>query len=285
MVDFGRARDFIYGAARLLDRRWFAAEFEGADAALVLTALAAYQNPDGGFGHGLEPDTRSPLSQPLNLEVALQYMADAGACDAAMVGRACGFLQGAGPPEGGAPILSPGFEAHAHAPHWTGYARPPELTPNGGLVGLLYRLGVDHPWREATARRVWGWVESPAGLGAHDILDAAWFLDSVPDRPRAEAAAVGLAAALGAAAHFKEDPAADGYGVTPLWYAPTPDAFCRSWFSDEVIAANLDHLAAEQQADGGWPLSWNPPGPAAELEWRGMQTVKALRTLKAYGRL
>ena len=28
----------------------------------VMVALIAFQNPDGGFGHGLEPDTRSPAS-------------------------------------------------------------------------------------------------------------------------------------------------------------------------------------------------------------------------------
>ena len=284
-MDFSRARDFIYGAARLIDRRWFAAEFEAADPALVLSALAAYQNPDGGFGHGLEPDARTPLSQPLNVEVALQYMADAGVCDAAMARRAGDFLQAVSAPEGGVPILRPGFEAHAHAPHWTGYARPPELVPNGGLVGLFYRLGVAHPWREATAQRVWSWIEAGEGLGAHDILDAAWFLEAVPDRPRADAAGVRLAGMLRSSAHFKADPAAAGYGVTPLWYAATPEAFCRRWFSDAELAASLDHLAAEQADDGGWPLSWEPPGPAATLEWRGLQTVKALRTLKAYGRL
>lgn len=285
MADLERAREFIYGAARLLDRRCFAAAFEGADPGFVLTAVGAYQNPDGGFGHGLEPDTRTPLSQPLNVELALQYMADAGVCDGAMVRRACDYLQSVSAAEGGVPILTPGFEAHAHAPHWTGYARVPELVPNGGLVGLLYRLDVDHPWREATAQRVWAWIEAEEGLGAHDILDAVWFLEAAPDRQRAAAAAARLAAALRDAPYFKEDPSAEGYGVTPLWFAPSPVAFCRAWFSDAVIAKNLDHLAGEQQDDGGWPLSWNPPGPAAELEWRGMQTVKALRTLRAYGRV
>lgn len=285
MVDFERGRDFVYGAARLIERRAFAAAFEGGDPGLVLTALAAYQNPDGGFGHGLEPDTRTPHSQPLNVEIALQYMADAGVCDAPMVRRACDFLQSVSAPEGGVPTLSPGFEAHAHAPHWTGYSRPPDLVPNGGLVGRLYKLGVAHPWREATANRVWAWIEAGKELGAHDILDAAWFLEAAPDRSRAEAAARRLAKALPSAPWFKQDPAAEGYGVTPLWYAPRPDAFCRPWFSDAVIEANLVHLAAEQQPDGGWPITWDPPGPAAVLEWRGIQTVKALRTLKAYGRV
>ncbi|MDP3747366.1 MAG: hypothetical protein Q8Q88_10000 [Phenylobacterium sp.] len=284
MADLARARAFIHGAARLIDRRWFAVLFDGDDPSLVLKALSGYQNVDGGFGHGLEPDSRTPRSQPLNVEVGLQYMADAGVADQAMAKAACDFLQQASAPAGGVPILLPGFEADAHAPHWRGYARPPELVPNGGIVGLLYRLDVEHPWREATAEQVWRWIQDD-DLGAHDILDAALFLESVPDRRQAEATAMRLAAALPGAQWFKADPGSPGYGLTPLWFAPTPDSFCRSWFEDAVIALHLDHLAAGQQADGGWPISWDPPGPAALLEWRGVQTVKALRTLRAYGRI
>ncbi|MFN3512031.1 MAG: hypothetical protein ACK41C_03240 [Phenylobacterium sp.] len=284
MPDLARARDFIYAVARLIDRLWFAQVFEGAAAEPVLAALAAYQNPDGGFGHGLEPDTRTPASQPLNVEVALQYMADVGAAEAGMVRRACDFLDRASAPGGGVPTLLPGFEAHAHAAHWRGYARAPDLVPNAGLVGLLYRLDIEHPWRERTAEWIWPRLKAE-DLGAHDILSAALFLEHAPDRPRAQAAAARLAAKLPSAAWFKPDASAEGYGLTPLWFAPMPDSFCRPRFEDAAIARDLDHLAAAQQADGGWPLSWDPPGPAAALEWRGVQTIKALRTLRAYGRV
>jgi len=270
--------------ARLLDRRLFAVLFEEGDGAFVLTALAAYQNADGGFGHGLEPDTRTPLSQPLNVEVALQYMVVAGAVDVAMVQAACEFLEAVSPASGGAPILLPGFEAHDHAPHWSGYGRPPELVPNAGIVGLLHRLGVEHPWREAAAEAVWLWLDGE-GLGAHDILDASIFLESVADRTRAEAASQRLAGDLPSAEWFKARPEAEGHGVPRWWFAPTPQSICRRWFDDAVIEADLDHLAAEQQEDGGWPISWNTPGAASVLEWRGIQSVRALRTLRAYGRV
>lgn len=283
-VDLASAREFVYGVARLLDRRLFAVLFEDGDAAFVLTALAAYQNADGRFGHGLEPDTRTPMSQPLNVEVALQYMVDAGAADVGMAKAACDFLEAVTLSSGGVPILLPGFEAHGHASHWRGYRRSAELVPNAGIVGLLHRLGVEHPWREATAEVVWRGLESE-DLGAHDILDASIFLAAVPDRVRAEATARRLAEALPGAEWFMPEPDGVGYGVPPWWFAPTPHSFCRRWFDDAVIDRHLDHLAQEQQQDGGWPISWNPPGPASELEWRGIQSVKALRTLRAYGRV
>ncbi len=58
------ARGFLAGNARLLDRRRSELFFEGGDAAPVLAALGAHRNADGGFGHGLDPDLRSPASQP-----------------------------------------------------------------------------------------------------------------------------------------------------------------------------------------------------------------------------
>lgn len=44
-------------------------------------------------------------------------------------------------------------------------------------------------------------------------------------------------------------------------------------------------LRSYQNDDGGWPIAWEAPSPAAVLEWRAQRTVSALRTLRAYGRI
>jgi hypothetical protein len=74
-----------------------------------------------------------------------------------------------------------------------------------------------------------------------------------------------------------------GYALTPLHLAPTPDAMAAGLFSPELLGAHVDHLMDQQQDDGGWPVTWEPPTPAAELEWRGILTVRALATLQDYG--
>jgi hypothetical protein len=43
------AADFVWRTGRLIDRHRFAHQFLGGDRAPVLAALAAYQNPDGGW--------------------------------------------------------------------------------------------------------------------------------------------------------------------------------------------------------------------------------------------
>ena len=63
-TDLARAREFMRLNARVIDRRRFDLHFHGAPAAPLLAALAAYENPDGGYGHALEPDLRGEASQP-----------------------------------------------------------------------------------------------------------------------------------------------------------------------------------------------------------------------------
>lgn len=58
-------RTWLIRNGRPLDvARWYF-QFEDGPAQNVLKSLAAYQNPDGGFGHGLEPDMRTPHSSAI----------------------------------------------------------------------------------------------------------------------------------------------------------------------------------------------------------------------------
>ena len=56
-------------------------------------------------------------------------------------------------------------------------------------------------------------------------------------------------------------------------------------FTDAQIGAHLDRVQKDQQADGGWLITWEPPRRAAVSEWRGIVTLGALRTLTSYRRL
>ena len=69
--------------------------------------------------------------------------------------------------------------------------------------------------------------------------------------------------------------------MRPLDFAPWPDRPVRELFAADVVAADLRRLASLQQDDGGWPLEWRSYSPAAELEWRGYLTVRAVQLLRA----
>ena len=286
---FAAADRFLQRQARLLERRLFATCFLGAPATGVVDALRGYQNSDGGFGHGLEPDKRCPASLPIDVEVAFRALATAGAADQSMVRRACDFLArtaaeaGAG---GAVPAAFPVIEEFPRAAHWTEWTYEPGINPTAGLVGLLHQLGADHPWMAQATEYCWEKLESGQVLdGVHTFSEALIFLEHVPDRERADRCAAELASRLTEVPGLHLDPDAEGYGLSPLHFAPTAKSRWRELFTAGQIEAHLDKLAAKQQPDGGWTISWEPPSKASELEWRGIVTLDALRTLTSYGRL
>jgi hypothetical protein len=279
---FDDARSFLYAEGRLLERRMFATIFEEAGAAGVLDALRGYRNPDGGFGHGLEPDKRVPDSQPLDVEVAFQAMDAVDRVDRDLVGPACDFLRGLGT---GVGCVTASYREYPRAPHWADWAIPPSVNPTAGIVALLWKWDIEHPWRAAATAFCWEQIEAGLPGDAHSFGEVLSFLARVPERGRVDAVVSHLAGHLGALSMFRLDPADPGYGVSPLQYAPAPDSRWISLFEPSVIDAHLDALVAAQDDDGGWPIAWEPIGVAAERECRGVVTLGALRTLRAFGRL
>ncbi len=286
---FTAGDQFLRKQARLLERRLFATCFLAAPATGVIDALRGYQNDDGGFGHGLEPDKRCPASLPVDVEAAFGAMNTAGAADARMVRRACDFLArtaaeaGAG---GAVPLAFGVIESYPRAEHWSAWTYVPGINPTAGLVGLLYSMGVDHPWMPQATRYCWDKIEAGEVLdGVHTFSEALVFLEHVPDRARADRCAAELAGRLGDVPGLHLDPDAEGYGLSPLHFAPTAKSRWRELFTAAQIDAHLDKLERSQQPDGGWTIGWQPPSEASELEWRGIVTLSALRTLTSYGRL
>ncbi|GGN64071.1 hypothetical protein GCM10010112_23930 [Actinoplanes lobatus] len=285
VTEFLAATRFLHREARPLERRLFATCFEGESPDGVVDALRAYRNADGGFGHGLEPDKRCPASLPIDVEIAFQSMAIAGAHDVPLLTAACDFLAGVST-DGAVPLAFPVIEDCPRAAHWTDWTYQPGVNPTAGLAGHLYALGFGHPWREAAARFCWNAIEGGTLPDeVHGLSEVMAFLAHVPDRERAEKHARTVLDQMIGTSMFQATPQPGEYGLTPLHVAPTASSPWRKLFDDAQIDAHLDQLAAAQLPDGGWPVTWEPPSEASRLEWRGFVTFQALRTLTSYGRL
>lgn len=282
-----RAHDFILRNARLLERRMFEALWTSGPVAPVVAALAAYQNADGGFGCGLEPDKRDPNSQPVDLQIALECLDMVGEAPPEMIARACDWLSAAATPQGGLPFALPSVNGFPHAPWWEVPAEPgpASLNPTAAITGLLLKSGAAHPAVERAAAFCWTALETTDSTDFHDVMPILTFLAHAPDRARAEAAIDALKARVGAPGVVTLDTEAEGYVQKPLDFAPSPQSPLAGLFPAEIMGRHLDALAARQAEDGGWPLNWDSVGPGATLEARGMVTLRALATLKAWGRL
>ncbi|MFE7038718.1 hypothetical protein [Streptomyces atratus] len=291
-----RAEQFIWLTARVLEQRRFAHHFLKGSAEAVETALAAYLNEDGGYGHALEPDLRGPVSQPLHTAHALNVLDSIGRCSGLRVERICRFLTDVSTKEGALPALLPSQRGYPAAPFIPIVDDPPAaLLTTGPVVGLLHRNAVWHAWLFRATDFCWAAVDALDQSHPYEIEAALAFLDGAPDRARAEAAADRLGRLVReqrlAVLHPErsaEYPVAAGYAPGerhfPYDYARTPDSLARHWFTDEELVRSLDHLAAQQQADGGWPVNWRQWAPGTALEGRPIVTLKALLTLRAHGR-
>ncbi len=283
--DFDAAADFLAGA-RVLDRRVFQRLFSGGQAEPVRDAVAAYRNADGGFGHALEPDLRTPASQPAAVEMALRIMDLADAWDDRLVRDAIDWLTAIAPAEGGATFVLPTLSQGPHAPWWVAPdGNPPSPIQTGQIAGLLYERHFAHPWLDGATRFMWSAIDTlTEPENGYVMFGVLAFLEHVPDRARAEAAVDRVGPLLLSRGLVTLDPGATGETQSPLDFAPLPDSIARRLFDQRTIEAHLDHLAAAQRDDGGWMFNWPAWSAAAEADWRGFLTVDALRVLRANGR-
>jgi hypothetical protein len=134
--DVTAARRFMAGHARLLDRRRFEQLFDGGNAEPALAALRAYRNPDGGYGHGLEPDLRAPESQPAAALHAFEVLTEVGPATAGEASELCDWLDAIALPDGGLPFALPIADAAGSAPFWAN-ADPQATVSNGRAYSLL----------------------------------------------------------------------------------------------------------------------------------------------------
>jgi hypothetical protein len=281
-----RAAEFLLTHARLLERRLFELSFQNGDPDAALRAVLSYQNPDGGFGHAMEPDLRASSSQPVFVHFALSALREAGLPGPPLGGRMCAFLGSVSTADGALPYILPDALEHPRADHWQGdYGLTPSLHATAGVTAGLHALGVRHEWLDRATEWCLREISGQPEYTGHRMLNVLDLLQSMRTLPERSALWESVTSRLFEADYVLMETPVRTYGLTPLHFAPTPISPARGLFSDEVIERHLDDLAARQQEDGGWPIHWSPPAGSATDEWRGRWTLDALVALRAYGRI
>lgn len=281
-----RAKLFLYENARLLDRRRYEFFFEGGSEEAVIAALRAYQNPDGGFGSGIEPDMRCPYSQPVATELVMDEI---GCFAPDVLDGIIRYLRGITLPDGGLPFVFKSAGEYTHAPWWRAERDDvPSINPTGSILGLLYKQRVRteifaEEWFVKNEAYVWRVVEREEPAGYHDGVNWLMFLLHAPDRNRAERHLSKFDAWLGRPGTIERNPDAEGYVHKVLDWAPRPDSHAAKFVTESEVREHLETLVRLQREDGGWPIHWQTVSPGAELAWRGWITVERLKTLRAYG--
>ncbi|MGD8624012.1 MAG: hypothetical protein PVF47_00440 [Anaerolineae bacterium] len=299
-----RAREFIRTQARPLDWALFEHRFEGAGPEVVVGALTAFRNEDGGFGHALEPDVRTPDSSALATGIALGLLKELGyGPDQSLVRGAVAFLLDTFDARAQVwRVVPESTNRYPHAPWWHdengSLARTFDgflIIPRAQIVGLLhhFRDGLPANWLTPLTGRTVADVETIDMLGTGGGDDLAYALNL------AETMAVPLTYRQRLAARIRamvpkvvsRDPEAWAtYCIQPLKVAPSPRSLAADLIWEEV-QANLDYQIEQQSPEGTWDPVWNWGGTYPEAwaqarqEWRGQLTLETLTALQAYGRL
>jgi len=288
-VDLAAAQAFIDTHARLLDRRRYAHLHGEARPAAVLAALEAYRNPDGGYGSGLEPDLRSPESQPVAAGHAFEAFAEIAPGVSPRAAQLCDWLESVTLADGGLPFVVAMTRTAGVAP-WFAGGDPTvsSLQVTAFTVASAHRVAdhdpavADHAWLErATAYCLDAIAALEATPFAYTLAFSIRLLDELHDRrPETRALMDALAARVPPDGRVPVAGGAEGETLRPLDIAPDPGRPARALLDAEAVAADLRRLASEQRDDGGWTVDYLPISPAGSLDWRGYATVKAITTLQ-----
>ena len=292
---YGAARRFLEAEGRALDQALLAHALGEAGSEPALVALGGFQNADGGFGHGLEPDTTSPASTAIATSIGLRFLARLGASGRHPIVRAAiDWLGGAIDRERGVwPIIGPGVDLAPHAPwwswsedlaqNWNGF----RFNPTAEVLDWLYT------YRDATPPGLIDAAEAGMrqSIAETELIEGAYDLKCAVRLAENEAAPADISAPLAAlirksaAAH---DPADEHASVFD--YAATPTGPFADIVADR-LEGGIGDLIAAQQDDGGWTCFWDwsyvdaKAWAKAKHDWRGWLTREALETLAAHGRI
>lgn len=288
-MNFPMARNFILRNARPLELAIYNYHFEGGSKKAVIDELEKFQNPDGGFGHGLEADNWNPNSNPIATNDAvitlhrIQAFQDAGG----MTDGIARYLQSQDSFDKEQRRWLFAIETNKDYPHAVWWEKSGDglmgYNPTVSLAAFMVCFGGRTPYYEEIIRDAYAHLRSQAEITGdglkcyllcYDLLKENGIPDivSLPDlkrliKERLEHAICGDATK---------------YGVE---YVAVPSDFfadARPGFMSEQIRNLIDAeksiLSKVQKSDGGFDISWQWHTPYAEFEqarqwWRPRITI------------
>lgn len=277
-VSIDRARSYVHANGVLWERALWDYLFDDGSLARVHQCLLCYKNEDGGWGHGLEHDIKSPLSNPLMLEFLLGIGRDTGIPLGEVLDGTPEWVESVQQPDGTL-RNPPSLLDYPHAPWWRdgGQHMPDSITGN------LTKYGICPP---AVQERTKAWVQKHLTLD--DIRSNGWlfmayhafdYFMNVTEFPDV---ATYRSATLDNIYTCAQAHAANGecHKLFPIFsYADGPDSAVAVNAPPGLLDNVLDYLQAAQREDGGWD---DEHGIA---HWQPYFSTVILLALQRFGRI
>ena len=295
MQSFDRATQFMKQKARRLERSIFQFEFENGPFSAVLKELRTYQNTDGGFGHGLEPDLRCEQSSALATTRALEILQLSPHRDeeqSKMILEALRFFENTYnvdrcgwdiiPKEADQSPRAIWWNYGAFADHWG--------NPSADIVSYFidFQSVYKSDQLEDYINYAIDYLVSRCDLKEmHELfcyLHLSEKLDETQNLKIEDTLHIFLDNCVSVNPDNRE-----GYGATPLSVVNSPSSRYYKKYA-EVIPVELDELIDQQGEDGSWTPNWTwyqfeEEWLIAKEEWKGVMTLNSLRTLRGFNRM
>lgn len=278
---FEKAKAWIENNARPLEKARMHYHFDGADESEILKELLKFQNADGGFGHALEPDLRTPDSSILATTLAYQIQ---------NVPSANRYLLGNYDKNDKTwRIIPPFAEDSPHAPWWNQTGREDyfsgfHLNPTAEILGCISEFDSE------LGERVLFELKSLNEIEMHDFLCCKRLSESknVPENFR-QNLIIELRRLIDTCLVADSSKWSE-YGLRPLQIADSPDSI---YFKkiQSLVDENLDYEISTQDESGAWLPMWTWQGKfpneweEAKNEWSGILTLEKLLILKRFSRI
>jgi len=277
VISIERARCFVHAHGNMWERALWDHLFDNGPIERVHTCLSTYKNSDGGWGHGLEHDIKSPLSNPLMLEFLLTLIRDTGIPLGTLLQNTPEWVEKIQKPDGtlGNP---PELLDYPHAQWWQeGQYMPDSITGN------LIKHDLCLPTVQEKTK---SWVLENLPLDkissnnwlfmAYHAYDYYFNVKDFPDLEKYQAATLEniYKCTLG---HEEQG---EMNKLFPFFqFAGGPESLVVKEAPGGMVDQILDHLESSQREDGGWD------DEHSLVYWQSYFSTVILLALKRFGRL
>ena len=294
-ADVERSATLLASIARPLDWALWQAWRGEATWVDVVPHLAAYQNADGGFGHGIEPDVWHPASSPLATTVALQYAKSIGIPTYhELVQRALAYVVTTYDGTAGKwHPMAQGVNDYPHAPWWHADEQTGQNALDGDwpnptveIIGYLGAYRGDFRHGPALYEDLVAYITHATTIESHAL---ACYMRAYEWLPRDVQTTIypQLVRLLRATIHPEPAAWSVAYVPTPLDYVHTPAS---PFFAEvaHLVAIQLDQWCMHVQTKGVWTPTWQWGQYADEWSiahawWTGKMTVERMMIMAKFG--
>ncbi|WP_353093352.1 hypothetical protein [Tissierella praeacuta] len=297
---FNEIKAYMNAGIRPLEKAIFNYYFNDSNGEDILDMLEEFQNPDGGFGKGIEPDFKLVDSSPMATSIGLRYLNILSNSDRAqrMIGKAIEYLELAFDRERKGWYSVPNIvNDYPHAPWWD-YRDDIGMTvidyswgnPTAELIGYLYKYRkyltkldifslINYAIDNLNKRREFN--------SEHEIFCYIRMYNNLSDEFSTQIEDT-LKIAISQLINVNEDEWTE--------YVPMPLKFIEfdsdNFFGIDIefINKNLDYVIANLEENKKILPTWEwndylDEWEIAKTEWTGNLTLKALLSLKKFNRL